>query len=131
MSRDNVTPAAAERIPVIAAMFPATTFGTVILSPPTIMLTCCTRSGFAAPIAYTDSPWLIAPEYNLPTATSPACGSIQILVIIIASSASGSQLTIALPIGVSRSPVQMFGIRYGCASTGPGSLVTAMSRSTS
>ena len=36
----TVTPAAAERIPVMAAILPATTFGTEIRSPPTIILTC-------------------------------------------------------------------------------------------
>ena len=39
LSRESVTPAAALRIPVIAAMLPATTFGTVIRSPPTVSYT--------------------------------------------------------------------------------------------
>ena len=49
----------------------------------------------------------------------------------MANSASGSQPIIDFPTAESRSPVQMFGIRYGCASTGLGSLETDMSRRTS
>ncbi len=61
-SRATVTPAAADLIPVNAAILPATIFGIEILSPPTIILTCCTLSALLAPIAHNDSPWLIVPE---------------------------------------------------------------------
>ena len=57
-----VTPAAALRIPVIAAMLPDVTSDVAILSPPTIIPTCCTLSAFAAPIAQTDSPCFMLPE---------------------------------------------------------------------
>ena len=61
-SRTTVTPAAALLMPVMAAMLPAVTVGTEILSPPTIMATCWTLSALAPPSAHTLSPCLIWPE---------------------------------------------------------------------
>ncbi len=125
-----VTPAAALLIPVIAAIFPDVTSEVAILSPPTIMPTCCTLSAFAAPMAQTDSPCLILPEYTLPTATSPACGSIQIFVIISERGPSGSHSIIAFPTPESKSPCQILGILYFCAITGEGCFSTVMSNKT-
>ena len=126
-----VTPAAALRTPVSATMFPDETSGTWILSLPTIMLTCWTLSAFAAPKAHTVCPCIIVPEYILPTATSPAWGSIQILVIISDRGPLGSQPSMAAPASDSRSPFHILGILYCWATSGEGSLSTDMSRRTS
>ena len=125
-----VTPAAALFIPVKAAILPAETSATAILSPPTIILTCWTRSALAPPRAQTDSPCLIEPEYTLPTATSPACGSIQIFTIISESGPSGSHFIIDLAKSDSKSPCQILGILYSWATSGEGSLSTAISSKT-
>ena len=108
----TVLPAIASFIPVAATMLPALTKSTGILSAPTIRLTCCTRLTLGAPATYTSCPLSILPLYTRPTATSPACGSIMILVIITASGPFSSVSTILRPSSLLMSPRHMCGILY-------------------
>ena len=64
-------------------------------------------------------------------ATSPAWGSIMILVNMKVTGPLESQFIIALPTSVSRSPFQMTGIRTFWASCGFGTWVMTMSSRTS
>ena len=117
---DTVCPARASVNPSNAGIFPADSSPTCSLTFDMKKFTDWTRPSRLESIMLIVWPSFIFPENNRPIATGPAAGSIVMLTIIITVGPLSSQLRIDLPKSDSKSPFQIFGILYFCATCGGG-----------
>ena len=92
------------------------------------MTTCCKRTMRLFMLIQTVSPVCTVPEKSLPAAISPACLSTTIFVQMNAIGPFESQLRSDLPTSEFKSPRQIFGMRYFCATMGFGWCFTTISR---
>ena len=115
-----VCPARASFNPKSAGIFPAPSSPTCSLIFDMKKFTDCTLPSRFVSMMLTVCPSFIVPENRRPIATGPAAGSIVIFTIIITVGPLSSQFKIAFPMSDSRSPFQIFGILYFCATCGGG-----------